>query len=259
MPDPVAGMGVTPTRVVLVVQARMSSTRLPGKVLKRVMGRPLLAFELERLRDVARVTARVVATTSNGADDAIVRLAATEGFLVVRGSELDVLDRFSQAATSTEADVVVRVTADCPLIDPDVVDAVIGRYLAGGADYVSNTLDRTYPRGLDVEAVSAAALQIATSEARTTAQREHVTPYLYENPDRFRIVQVRQQDDLSQERWTVDVPEDFELVRRILEELYPARPRFRMRDVVALLDANPAWRAINQRVDQRSHLHAQGV
>lgn len=237
----------------------MASTRLPGKVLAPVMGRPLLAFELERLRDVAGVAARVVATTTHRVDDAIARLAAAEGFLVVRGSERDVLNRFAQAANQTEADVVVRVTADCPLIDPDVVDDVIDCYLAGGADYVSNTLERTYPRGLDVEVFSAAALLAAAIEARAPAEREHVTPYLYQHPDQFRIAQVRQQDDMSGERWTIDVPEDLELVRRILEGIHPGHSQFRMGDVVALLDANPAWRAINQHVIQRSHRDAQST
>ena len=140
--------GVRAARVALAVQARATSTRLPGKVLVPNIGRPLLAYELERLRDVAGATSRVVATTTNDSDDAIARVAAAEGFVVVRGSEFDVLDRFVQAARFVGADVIVRVTADCPLIDPCVVDDVIGRYLAGGADYVSNTLERTYPRGL---------------------------------------------------------------------------------------------------------------
>ena len=251
--------GVRAARVALAVQARATSTRLPGKVLVPNMGRPLLAYELERLRDVAGATSRVVATTTNDSDDAIARVAAAEGFDVVRGSEFDVLDRFVQAARFAGADVIVRVTADCPLIDPCVVDDVIGRYLAGGTDYVSNTLERTYPRGLDVEVCSAEALITAADEARTPSQREHVTPYVYANPQRFRIAHVRQKDDLSGERWTVDAPEDLELVRRILESLYPTRPRFRQEDVMALLDANPAWRAINQHVGQRSHLDAQGA
>jgi spore coat polysaccharide biosynthesis protein SpsF len=259
LPERIAIDAVAAPRVAVVVQARMTSTRLPGKVLEPVLGRPLLAYGLERLRDVAGAPIRVVATTANGVDDAIARVAAEEGFLVVRGSEHDVLDRFAQAATRTEADVVVRVTADCPLIDPEIVDDVIARYLAGGVDYVSNTIERTYPRGLDVEVMRAAALLEAAAEAQTPAQREHVTPYLYQHPDRFRIAQVRQGNDMSSERWTVDVPEDLELVRRVIEALYPARPRFRMRDVVALLDANPAWRHLNQHVDQRSHLDAQSV
>jgi spore coat polysaccharide biosynthesis protein SpsF len=257
LPDRIAGAGGAPARVALIVQARMTSTRLPGKVLTPVMGRPLLAYELERLRDVTRATSRIVATTVNEADDAIVPLADAEGFLAVRGSELDVLDRFAQAVRITDAQAVVRVTADCPLIDPDVVDEVIGRYLAGGVDYVSNTQERTYPRGLDVEVFSAAALLAAAADARTPAQREHVTPFLYQNRDRFRIAQVRQPDDMSGERWTVDVREDLDLVRRVLEALYPSRPGFRMADVVALLNANPTWRAINRHVDQRSHVDAQ--
>ncbi len=250
---------MTLPRITLVVQARMRSTRLPGKVLAPVMDRPLLGYELERLRDVRAIAFRVVATTVNSSDDPVARLAADEGYLVVRGSASDVLDRFAQAARTTDADAVVRVTADCPLIDPEVADDVVERYLEGGWDYVSNTIERTYPRGLDVEVVGSEALLASAKDARTPAQREHVTPFIYENPGQFRIAQVRQKPDMSGERWTVDVPEDLEVIRRVIEGLYPTRPRFRLRDVATLLDANRTWRALNRHVDQRSHLDAEAT
>lgn len=235
----------------------MGSTRLPGKVLASVGGRPLLSYELERLRDVRHVSSRVVATTRDASDNPIALVAEEEGFVPVRGSILDVLDQFAEAARVTRAEAIIRVTADCPLIDPDVIDDVVTLYLQGGWDYVSNTLERSYPRGLDVEVMSAAAVIVAADEARAPSEREHVTPFIYGHPDRFRIGQVRCDLDRSGERWTVDVPADLELVSRIIGALYPANPRFRMNDVLSLLDTNPSWRGINEHVQQRSHLDAE--
>lgn len=246
-----------PARIALVVQARMGSSRLPGKVLTPVLGRPLLSYELERLRDVQGVAFRVVATTLDASDDPVARLAEDEGFIAVRGSVLDVLDRFVQAAETTGADTIIRATADCPLIDPDVIDVVVARFLEGEWDYVSNTLRRTYPRGLDVEVMRAGVLIELSNGANSRAEREHVTPFIYSHPERFSIGQVQQDYDASGERWTVDVPEDVDLVRRIIEALYPAKPAFRMRDIISLLDANPSWRVLNQHVQQRSHLDAE--
>ena len=238
----------------LIVQARMSSTRLPGKVLLPIGGRPMLSYQLERLRRVRAQDLIVIATTVNAADDPIVEFCAAEGVRCTRGPELDVLRRYHEAATAVGASVVVRVTSDCPLIDPDVVDDVMRIFNAsrGTLDYVSNMLEPSYPCGMAAEVMSTLALSRADVEATSPVDREHVTPFLYRNPQRFRLRSVRLGMDLSANRWTVDTPEDFELVRRILETLHPHAPDFDMNDVLALLEQHPQWRTLNQHVRQKA-------
>jgi spore coat polysaccharide biosynthesis protein SpsF len=224
-------------KTAIIVQARMTSTRLPGKVLKEVLGKPLLAYQLERLRRVENADAIVIATTTNATDDPIVA---------------DVLSRYYGAATEHQADVVVRVTSDCPIIDPAVVSRVIGHYLAHHTqfDYVSNALQRSYPIGMDTEVFSYAALAQAHQTARHPEEREHVTPFLYRYPDRFRIAHVHYGRDESRHRWTVDTPDDFELIRRIIEALYPQNPAFTLEDTLALLERHPDWPLLNVHVQQ---------
>jgi spore coat polysaccharide biosynthesis protein SpsF len=239
----------------IILQARMGSGRLPGKVLMPVLGKPLLAYELERLQRVDNADALLVATTRLPEDDAIAALCAESGVPCHRGSETDVLDRYCQAAREVGAGRIVRVTGDCPLIDPEVVGAVIDAFDAAAlsrepADYLSNTLERTFPRGLDVEVFSRDALETAWREAVDPAEREHVTPFIYRRPERFRIQQYRQAVNRSHLRWTVDVPEDFRLVETILTHLYPEKPDFGQEDVLRLLGRHPAWSAINAHVEQ---------
>lgn len=232
----------------------MTSTRLPGKVLLPIAGRPMLSYQIERLRRVRGHDVLVVATTVNATDDPIVEFCAAEGVRCARGSELDVLRRYHDAATAVGATVVARVTSDCPLIDPDVVDDVIRIFKAarGKLDYASNMLEPNYPCGMAVEVMSTVALSEADAEATSPVDREHVTPFLYRNPHRYQLQSVRLDADLSANRWTVDTPEDFELVRRILESLYPCCPHFTMKDVLALLEQHPQWRALNQHVRQKA-------
>ena len=201
-------------RRVIITQARMTSTRLPGKVLREVRGKSLLEYHLDRLRRVRRADEVVVATTTNSSDDAIVDLCDRIHVPYFRGSEEDVLGRFYGAAMQYSASVVIRVTSDCPLIDPAVVDRVITEFAGKpySHDYASNTLERTYPRGLDCEAFSFSALETAHTEAVAGPDREHVTPFLYRQPDRFRLKSVRAPRDYSHYRWTVDTPEDFAMV-----------------------------------------------
>lgn len=241
-------------RTVIIVQARMGSTRLPGKALLEVAGETLLGLLLKRLGRVTLADAVVVATTTAERDRPIVDLAGAMGVPSWRGSEEDVLARYHGAATAHRAEAVVRITADCPLMDPAVVDRVIGAFAdpAGACDYASNTLERTYPRGLDCEVFSMGILDEAHRRATDPVEREHVTPYIYRRPERFRIVQVRNGTDLSRHRWTVDTPEDFELIRRILETLLPAGTDFGMGDVLRLLAGHPDWEAINSGVEQKS-------
>lgn len=232
----------------------MTSTRLPGKVLMPIMGRPMLSYQLERLRRVTRVDRVVVATTVNATDGPIVDFCAKECVDCTRGSEYDVLSRYFEAATYFEATTIVRVTSDCPLIDPQLIDMAMVAYAGadGGYDYVSNMIAPTWPCGMAVEVFSARALAEAQAEATEAAEREHVTPFIYWRPGRYSLKSLTMQPDLSDRRWTVDTPEDFELVRRILETLYPRRPRFDMHDVLALLAEHPDWELINRHVVQKT-------
>ena len=230
----------------IVVQARMGSTRLPGKVLKDIAGRPMLSYQMERLRRVKRAERIVVATTDQPADDAVERFCQKEKIACVRGSEDDVLARYDLAIERFPADVVVRTTADCPLIDPAVVDEAIATY---EPDYVSNMLEKTYPYGMAVEVFSAQALREAHREAKDPAEREHVTPFIWRRPQRYRLKSLTMTPNLSHHRWTVDTPEDFELVSRLLKTL---KPHFTLQDVLAILDEHPDWCAINAHVEQKA-------
>lgn len=231
----------------------MGSTRLPGKVLMPIAGRPMLSYQVERLRRISRAQRIVVATTLNAADDAIVDFCAAEAIDCTRGSEADVLSRYAQAARRYDASVVVRITADCPLIDPPLVDLAIATFFEDGQpyDYVSNMLEPSWPYGMAVEVVAATALMEADMEASDPAEREHVTPFIYWRPSRYRLKSLTRSPDLSGLRWTVDTPEDFELASRVLAALYPMRPRFEMADVLSLLEAYPDWVNINAHVHQK--------
>jgi spore coat polysaccharide biosynthesis protein SpsF len=192
----------------------------------------------------------VVATTVEAGDDPIEQLASTEGWPLVRGSEQDLLDRYLLAARTHRADVVIRITSDCPLIDPGLIDAVVAALMDTGADYASNTLPpRTYPRGLDVEAMTMPALETAGREDRDPASREHATPFLYRNPDRFRLVAVPGEEDLSAHRWTLDTVEDYALIERIYEAI--GHDDFAWTDALVLLEANPEWSHLNRHVPQK--------
>ena len=201
-----------------VVQARTGSTRLPGKVLQELGGRPLLRYMLDRLADL-RVDELVVATSALDRDDPVAGIASDAGRPVVRGSESDVLDRFSAALDAHPADHVVRLTADCPLADPALVESVLARHLDRGADYTSNVFPRTFPRGLDCEVMTAAALRAACAEAVDPAEHEHVTPFLYRRPERFALANLRNDVALGREGWTVDTAEDLAFVREIVARM----------------------------------------
>ena len=201
-----------------VIQARTGSTRLPGKVLQDLGGRPLLRFMLDRLADL-HVDQLVVATSTLDRDDAVVEVAFDAGCQVVRGSEADVLERFTDALAVFPADHVVRLTADCPLADPVLIEAVLARHLDRGADYTSNVFPRTFPRGLDCEVMTAAALRAAQTEAVDGAEREHVTPFLYRRPERFALANMRNDATLGRESWTVDTAEDLAFVRKVVDRM----------------------------------------
>ena len=192
----------------------MGSMRLPGKVLKDLEGETVLARVVNRLRRSQLINEVLVATTDRPADDVIVKECRSLSVLVSRGDENDVLDRYFRAAQLAKAEVVVRITSDCPLIDPEITDKTIAAFLEHAPDYASNALVRTYPRGLDTEVVSVSALGRAWQGARKRYEREHVTPYIYEHPAEFKLLSVTGDADYSGHRWTVDTPEDLEFVRR---------------------------------------------
>lgn len=238
-------------RTVAIVQARTGSTRLPGKVLLPLLGEPILTRVMRRAARAQRLDAVVVATTEDRGDDPIVELAEREGWLLTRGSADDLLDRYMLAARAHRADVVVRITSDCPLIDPDVIDRTIEAFARGGCDYASNSLEpRTYPRGLDVEVVARAALTRAWQDDRDPAWREHATPYIYRHPELFRLRAVPSPQDHSDQRWVVDTPEDYDLVRRIYDDL--GRDDFTWQEALAVVEAHPDWAAINREIVQKT-------
>lgn len=239
--------------VVIISQARISSTRLPGKVLKEVLGKPLLQYQIERLWRVRNISNVVVATTQSVPDDPVANLCKSLGCAVYRGSETDVLGRYYHAAKAHAADVVVRITADSPLIDPGVIEQVIQSYRrhVSEYDYVSNTVMRTYPRGMDTEVFPVRVLGEAFREARLDYEREHVTPFLYMHPERYRIGNVSYHVDVSQHRWTVDTSEDFELICRIIEALAGEHSVFTLEDMLRLLEQHPEWALINAHVEQK--------
>lgn len=231
--------------ILAILQARVSSSRLPGKVLKPLLGEPMLLRQIERVRRVQKIDQLLVATSTEPSDDLIEEMCARHGVACFRGNLNDVLDRFYQAAQPVHPDYVVRLTADCPLADPEVIGKTISVCLEGGYDYVSNALEPTFPDGLDVEVFRFSCLEQAWREARLPSQREHVTPFIYSQPERFKIGQYKNATDLSFLRWTVDEQRDFELVSAIYEELYPKNPAFATQDILKMLDSRPELKDLN--------------
>ena len=233
--------------IAAIVQARMGSSRLPGKTLMDVAGRPLLGHLVERARLIPGLEAVIIATTERPADRAIIEFAEREKLPVYAGSEEDVLDRFHQAASRFGISVVVRVTPDCPLLDPAVAGLVLRRFLEarGGLDYASNTQPPTFPDGQDTEVFSAAALARAWREARLPSEREHVTPYIWKHPERFCCVTVPFPAALGTRRWTVDEPRDLAFVREVYARLYRPGVVFGWQEVETLLAREPALQALN--------------
>lgn len=237
-------------KVVAIIQARVGSTRLPGKVLKDLAGETMLAQVVNRLRRSRLIDELLIATTDRAADDAIVAECTKCAVPVSRGDQDDVLDRYFRAAQLTKAEVVVRITSDCPLIDPEITDKTIAAFLGESPDYASNVLRRTYPRGLDTEVMSFAALARAWQAARKPYEREHVTPFIFEHPADFRLVSVTGEADYSAYRWTVDTPEDLEFIRAVYAR-FRDKPEFSRRDVLDLVDREPELAELNRSVMQK--------
>lgn len=237
-------------RVVAIVQARTGSTRLPGKVLQDLAGRTMLARVVQRTERAALVDDVVVATTTSRQDDPVVAECRRLGVSCFRGSEQDVLDRYFLASEFSRAELVVRVTSDCPLIDPGLIDRVVAAFLRELPDYASNFLERSYPRGLDNEVFTLEGLARAWCEATRPYQRVHVTPYFYENPGLYRLLAVKHDRDLSAGRWTVDTPDDMKFARAVYERM-GADDSFNWQDVLQLLQNEPGLADINSHVRQK--------
>jgi spore coat polysaccharide biosynthesis protein SpsF len=231
--------------IAAIVQARMGSTRLPGKTLADIAGKPMLARLVERARRIPGVERVIIATTDRPADEAILRFATAQDLPALAGSEEDVLDRVYQTATRYGVSLVVRVTPDCPLLDPAVSGLVVERFVAarGTVDYASNTHPPTFPDGLDTEVFSFVALERAWREATRPSDREHVTAYIWKHAELFRLLNVAGDPDLSDQRWTVDEAGDLEFVRAVYARLGET---FGMDDVLALLRRHPELKAINR-------------
>jgi spore coat polysaccharide biosynthesis protein SpsF (cytidylyltransferase family) len=237
-------------RIVAIVQARMQSSRLPGKVLEDVAGRTMLARVVERVRRAEGIAEVVVATTTSACDDPIVAECARLAAPVFRGSETDVLDRYRGASEEHAADAVVRITSDCPLADPGIIDRVIRSFQKNAADYAYVLVERACPRGLDAEVIARPALELAWRQARSPSDREHVTPFIRNQPEMFRVLTISSPADYSGYRWTVDTADDLRFVRAVYERL-GADGRFGWRDVLDLLRREPALAEINRHVPQK--------
>lgn len=240
-------------KVTAIIQARMGSTRLQGKVLQDLAGAPMLDRVVGRVSRAKTLDDVVVATTIRPDDDIIERVCKAKGWNCFRGSEDDVLDRYHRAAVNSRAQVVVRITSDCPLIEPDIVDMVVQQFLDGqpNIDYASNCVPHpTFPRGLDTEVLRFDVLERAWREDGNPAWREHVTPYIYRHPELFRIHCITNNIDYSSMRWTVDTAADLAFVRRIYDHF--GHDRFSWQEVLDLLAEHPAWLEINRHVEQKA-------
>ena len=237
--------------IAAIIQARMGSTRLPEKVLEDIGGETMLARVVRRTQKAQAVAQVVVATSLSTLDEPILSECRRLGVPVFRGEEQDVLDRYYQTALAYEAQIIVRITSDCPLIDPSVIEHVVQMFLDAEPDYASNVLIRTYPRGLDTEVMTLKSLELAWRGATQPYQRMHVTPYIYENPDLFRLLPVTHETDFSVCRWTVDTLEDLAFVRAVYA--YLGNDVFASwTDVLNLLEREPALAELNRQIRQKA-------
>lgn len=230
-------------KIVAIIQARMGSSRFPGKVLKEVNGIPLLKYQFDRVEQSIFITETVIATTVKEQDSLITEFCEQNRISFYRGSEDDVLNRYYECAREYQADIVIRLTADCPLIDPGVIDDVIKIYIENDYDFVANTAPPegvTYPEGMDVEVFSLQLIERSAREAKKPSEREHVTHYFWRNPQLFSTYRIDLSKDFSAYRLTVDYPEDFDVIEAIIYELYTKDPLFSMYDIIKFLDSNPS-------------------
>lgn len=230
---------------IALIQARTGARRLPNKVLLKLQDKTVLEHVIARVQKAKTVNEAVVVTTVRPEDVKVVELVSRMGVRVLCGSENDVLDRYYQAARLLNAQHVVRITADCPVMDPAVIDEVVNYYFKSGADYCSNALSQTYPDGLDVEVFSFAALKKAWTNAKLTSEREHVTPYIRNHKRTFKVVSLDHPQNLGALRWTLDEPKDYVFLKKIFAGLYPKNKNFGIQDILEFLSRNPNVSNIN--------------
>jgi len=234
-----------------IIQARMTSTRFAGKVLADIEGKSMLWHVIRRLKFAKKIDDIILAIPTRKESDILEKFSKENNIKYFRGSESDVLSRYYETAKKFGADIIIRITSDCPLIDPKIVDLVIKRHLNSSADYTANILERSFPRGLDVEVFNFKTLERVYKEAKKKYQREHVTIYIHENSEKFCLVNVKNSRDFSNMRWTVDEKEDLEFVRGIYKKLYKKKEIFLMEDVINLLKRQPELIKINEKVEQK--------
>jgi len=240
---------------VIIVQARMGSERLPKKVMMPILGKPILELLVERLRAVRHVDALTIATTTQSLDDSIYTFCLENNLHAFRGDEEDVLSRFYQCAKSFDAEVVVRITADCPLIDPQILSSALYlfRQKFDELDYLSNTLERTFARGMDIEIMRMSVLEEAYFHAKSQHEREHVTPFIVKNGDTFRLGNFFTEKRSDDMRLTLDTKEDFTLIENIFSALNPKGSLFSLEDIRQYMDEHPELKKINENVEQKHY------
>ena len=239
-------------KILAIIQARTSSSRLPDKILKPILGKPMLIHQIERVQLSKMIDHLVIATSKEASDNQLVNLLKRSGIEYYRGSLEDVLDRFFQTASIYSPDHIVRLTGDCPVIDFEIIDKVIELHLDKCFDYTSNApgSDVTFPDGLDVEVIRFDILKEVWKKSKLPSEREHVTPYITKHPELFFIGHYASNHNLSKYRWTVDEPEDFVLVEKIYQALYPLNKAFKMEDIFRLMNKNPEMKLINHKIER---------
>lgn len=242
-------------KVLGILQARVKSRRLAGKVMKSLLGEPMIIRQLDRLRDAASLDKLVVAISDNGSDDVLFELLHSRGVEVCRGSLEDVLDRFYKVAKIFNPEHIVRLTADCPLADPQLIDEMVRWHISQGNDYTTNTIRRTFPDGLDAEVLSTSTLTTLWKEATLLSEREHVTLFIRNHPSGFKVGHFGGPTNLSHLRWTVDEPVDFTVVEKIYSALYPQNPAFTTKDILAFVLQNPEIPRLNGHIDRNTGLN----
>ncbi len=235
----------------VIIQARMTSTRLPGKIMLPVAGKSLLEHQIGRVLKSKKISNIIIATTINSTDDVVVKLCENLNVNYFRGSENDVLGRYYYAAEKYKASNVIRITSDCPLYSPLILDEMLEKYENSDVDYLSNTLTRTYPRGLDTEIFTFKTLEKCFNESTEQIFREHVTSYIYKNPSIFKMKNYSGDVDNSYLRWTVDTAEDFELIKKIYDYFLPLNPNFDYEDIMQAYQIYPEWKKINSHIEQK--------
>lgn len=239
--------------IVASIEARMASSRLPGKILKGAVGKPLLELMVERVRKSKLLHNVVVATTVESSDDITEKACQKMGVSCFRGSNDDVLERVLKAAQTHKADLIIELTGDCPLLDPVQMDRVIQYYLDNTFDYVSNFRERLFPRGTETQVFSVKVLEDVANRTQDAADHEHVSLFIYEHPEIYKLGGVSAEPFYNRPdlRLTVDTPLDYELIRTIFERLYPKNNNFTLKDVINLLDSEPALKVLNQQIQQK--------